>query len=68
MERTYPATPVLVRYHCDDCGEEVLPTGKMDYDVTSDKPPRFYHACQGCERIYSFLEKYPTIRWQTTPE
>jgi len=49
-----------VRYICDDCGGEMLPTGQI---LMSD-PPRYPHKCLGCKKVVNLTEKYPTVRWK----
>ena len=47
--------PVEVRYMCDDCGGDVLPTGVV---LTSD-PLKYEHECSKCGKKYTFTEAYP---------
>ena len=47
--------PVEIRYMCDDCGGDVLPTGNL---VTSDTL-QYEHKCSKCSKQYIFNKTYP---------
>lgn len=54
--------PVYVRYLCDKCGGEMLPTGIS----TASMPPLYQHKCKDCGEIDSFRCTYPRIEYETT--
>lgn len=52
--------PVEIRYACDDCGGDVLPTGK----VLTSCPLQYEHKCSKCDKEYIFRESYPRIEYE----
>ena len=47
--------PVEIRYVCDDCGGDVVPTG----EVLTSESLKYKHKCNKCNKEYIFNKSYP---------
>lgn len=45
----------IVRLYCDECGEEMVSTGKVIFTY----PIQFEHKCPKCNKIECLTEGYP---------
>lgn len=61
MEKDYDVKTKLVKYLCDDCGEEVK---HIDGNMLLTNPPKFKHKCISCDKEYMFTCKYPYVKYE----
>jgi len=57
MEKRIDVRTVKVYLFCDECGEEMLPTG----DTLMSSPPQYLHVCKNGHRVNIRQKRYPYI-------
>ena len=61
MEQSINVKAVKVKYFCDECGKEVLPSGiaLLSY------PVQYEHICTNgkCDKTYRFEKEYPSVEF-----